>query len=124
MRKQVREESARARLLKMLGFLADGTVIVEGKHDKKALGELGIDSITYTSVEKGNVVPDHRKTVYIAMDMDKGGEEKATKLISRLLSEYKGYAINMDLPKSILRMLNAKSVEQICGPAKEIIEVV
>ncbi len=124
MRKQVKEESARARLLKMLGFLADGTVIVEGKHDKTALGELGVDSITYTSVEKGNVIPDHGKTVYIAMDMDKGGEEKATKLISRLLSEYKGYAINTELPRSILRMLNAKSVEQICGPAKEIIEVV
>lgn len=108
----------------MLGFLADGTVIVEGKHDKTALGELGVDSITYTSVEKGSVIPDHGKTVYIAMDMDKGGEEKATKLISRLLSEYKGYAINTELPRSILKMLNAKSVEQICGPAKEIIEVV
>lgn len=108
----------------MLDFLASGTVIVEGKHDRKALQELGVDSIAYTAVESGNVVPDHNKTVYLAMDMDKGGEQKASRLISRLLSEYKGYTINVDLPRTILKMLNASSVEQICGPAKELINVV
>ncbi len=124
MQKRAKEERARERLVKILGSLANGTVIVEGKHDKKALEELGVDSVVYTSIEKGNLVPDYKKTVYLAMDLDKGGEEKATKLISKLLSEYKGYTINVDLPRSMLKMLNARSVEQICGPAKELIEVV
>ncbi len=108
----------------MLDFLANGTVIVEGKHDRKALQELGVESVVYTSVESGKVVPDRTKTVYVAMDMDKGGEQKATKVISKLLSEYKGYTINLDLSRSLLKMLNARSVEQICGPARELIEVV
>ena len=108
----------------MFGFLANGTVIVEGKHDKEALHELGVDSVIYTSVEKGRIIPDRGKVVYIATDMDKGGDQKAAKLVSRLLSEYKGYTINSDLPRSILKMLNARSVEQICGPAKELMEVV
>ena len=124
MQKRVKEEKVRERLIKILGFLSSGTVIVEGKHDKKALEELGVDSIVYTSVEKGNMVPDYKKTVYMAMDLDKGGEQKSIKLISKLLSEYKGYTINSELPRSMLKMLNARSVEQICGPAKELIEVV
>lgn len=124
MQKRAKEELARARLIRLLDFLANGTVVVEGKHDIEALRELGVEAVAYGAVECGRITPDPEKTVYIAMDMDKGGEQKASRLVSRLLSVRKNYTINLDLPRSMLKMLNAKSVEQICGPARELIEVV
>jgi 5S rRNA maturation endonuclease (ribonuclease M5) len=105
-------------LIGILDELRQGTVIVEGAHDVRALAYLGVPSIPFSRVS-GPALGCSSRKVYLLMDNDRGGAEKSEKLRSRILELGEGYVINEVLGKRMLRMLNATSVEQIKGPIDE-----
>ncbi|VVB76772.1 Uncharacterised protein [uncultured archaeon] len=120
---QERKDYARAkRTTGILETLKNGTVIVEGKHDIRALRPLGIEALTYSQLYTS--LPSASKTVYVLTDADKGGEEKKQKIMAMLLESGNGYVIDDSLGKRLLRTLNSTCVEQVLGPITEIMETV
>ncbi len=109
-------------LLDTLKRLAEGTVVVEGKHDIAALKKLGISAMAYSAVESGNVSIPVGRTIYLLTDNDRGGDEKRERLKSALLAMDNRHTINDELGRKLLSMLHATSIEQIFGPAEEILE--
>ncbi len=123
MQNAIREEKRRAKAKHIMERLMDGSVIVEGKHDKKALARLGVESITYNALMSNGIALDPRKPVYLLMDLDNGGEEKARKATSALLERSVEFDINTDLGKSLLAILRAKHAEDIVAPYTELVDV-
>jgi 5S rRNA maturation endonuclease (ribonuclease M5) len=116
---QERKDYLRAKHIScLLETLSEGTVIVEGAHDVRALGRLGISALTYSQLYKS--LPQAGRTVYIMTDRDRGGEEKKAKIMAMLLESDRGYAIDDSAGKRLLRMTNSTSVEQVCGPIEEL----
>ena len=99
--------------------LSQGTVIVEGAHDTKALKLLGIDALTYSQLHKS--LPSASRPVYIMTDDDRGGEEKKRKIVAMLLESDECYAMDDSLGRRLLKMTNSTSVEQVRGPIEEAI---
>ena len=105
------------RIARMLDLLKDGTTIVEGMHDVKALANFGIYAIPYSRLS--SALPSISGRVYLLTDNDRGGEEKREKIRALLLEHNGACLIDETLGRRMLRMLNATSVEQICGPIEE-----
>jgi 5S rRNA maturation endonuclease (ribonuclease M5) len=101
----------------MLEALRQGTTIVEGLHDVKALAHFGIKAIPYSRLSAA--LPSISGRVYLLADDDRGGEEKKEKMRMLLLEHNSGYLIDETLGRRMLKMLNVTSVEQICGPIEE-----
>lgn len=115
---QERKDYLRAKHIScLLKTLSQGTVIVEGVHDVRTLGFLGIGALTYSQLFK--TLPPAGRTVYIMTDADRGGEEKKRKIMAMLLESDKGYAVDDSLGKRLLKMTNSTSVEQVRGPIEE-----
>ena len=108
------------RISRLLERLSQGTVIVEGAHDLRALRPLGIDALTYSKLHSS--LPGAKRPVYILTDDDRGGEEKKRKIVAMLLESDGGYAIDDSLGLRLLRMTNSTSVEQVRGPIEEAME--
>ncbi len=102
-----------------MGRLRDGYVIVEGKHDARALEKLGIHSLYWNSIPKTGLA--NGKTFYIMTDRDKGGEEKREKAISALLGMDSASDIDTDTGAFFMKLLGITSVEQAIRPAEEIL---
>ena len=113
-----KDEARGKAILEILDELRQGTVVVEGPHDVNALSSFGIESIPFSRVS-GDALGCSCRKVYLLMDNDRGGAEKAEKMKSKILELGEGYAVNEVLGKRMLKMLNATSVEQIVGPIKE-----
>lgn len=113
------KDGARGRAITgILDELRQGTVVVEGPHDVRALAYFGVQSIPFSKVSEQTLGCSQRK-VYLLMDNDRGGAEKGEKLKARILEFGEGYVIDEVLGRRILKMLNATSVEQIKGPIDE-----
>ena len=115
-----RNRSRADRIARMLEALRQGTTIVEGLHDVRALAHFGINAIPYSRLSAA--LPGISGRVYLLTDGDRGGEEKREKIRTLLLEHNSAYLIDETLGKRMLRMLNATSVEQICGPIEEAME--
>ncbi len=122
MQQMEKEYRQKRHLQEMLERLREGVAIVEGKHDVAVLERLGVHALVYSAVESGKSAPEKGKTIYILTDNDKGGDEKRERLKSALLAMDIGHAINEELGRKLLQMLGATSIEQIYGPAMEILE--
>jgi 5S rRNA maturation endonuclease (ribonuclease M5) len=112
----------RRRLIAILDELREGVAVVEGKHDIKALRDLGISAFSYETVMRGRsgILPGAR--LYILTDIDRRGVEKAEAAYAELSVANASCSINRSKGVALLRMCNATSVEQIYRPVREIME--
>jgi len=120
-REASRERSHANWIVSVIEKLRKGTVIVEGKHDVKALSELGITCFTYDFAARniGKIARSSR--VYLFFDNDKGGSQKAEKLSSLIESENKQCKVDFWTGASLLKLLNLTSIEQIVKPTEELV---
>ncbi len=114
MEKSGRRSRAVSRILEEL---ASGTVIVEGKHDVKALASLGISAIPEGSISRRPITGKGR--VYILMDDDRRGIQRKEALIGKLLEIDGSMDMDTVIGTRLQRMLNITSVEQLCKPVAE-----
>ncbi len=102
----------------MLSKFKESGVIVEGRHDRLALAEIGVRSYTYESIIRG-AEPDSEEAILLT-DSDRRGMEKSEKL-AQLLNE-KGYKVDESTGRQFLRMLNVSCAEEILAPLAEMLE--
>ena len=100
----------------MMAELACSTVIVEGRHDVKALAKLGIPAVTEGSLVRSAIIAGK---VYLLMDNDRRGLERRERLYNRLLEMDKGISIDTTLGERLQKLLNITSIEQLCRPVQE-----
>lgn len=117
-----KEEAKKARVKRIIETLSQNPVFVEGQHDKRACLELGIETITFNAAMYNHQDIDTHKTLYVIMDLDKGGKKNEAKLTSVLLEKYPESKINVDLGKDLLSLLRSTHVEEIVAPYKELID--
>ena len=98
----------------MMAELACSTVIVEGRHDVKALAGLGIAAVTEGSIAR-NGIPEGK--VYLLTDNDRRGLERRERLYNKLLEMDKEIQIDTATGERLQKMLNITSIEQIRKPA-------
>ena len=99
----------------ILEKLRQGSVVVEGMHDVRTLAKLGIPAITYTSALSCHMPLG--RDVYVMMDLDRRGREKAERLVSVLASH--GYHTDESAGRRLLLMLHTVCVEEAYKPAIE-----
>ncbi|MEM0094877.1 MAG: hypothetical protein QXF41_02140 [Candidatus Micrarchaeaceae archaeon] len=117
-----KDENARKRLERILSGMAKSTVVVEGNHDKDVLAKLGIKSITFDELLYSSARIDTTKQVCIVMDDDESGWRKEEKVIALLLEKGNELEINVNLGKSLLKLLGVRAVEEILEPVRRINE--
>ena len=100
----------------MIAELACSTVIVEGRHDVKALAKLGIAAVTEGSLVRSAIT---EGKVYLLMDNDRRGFERRERLYNRLLEMDKSISIDTALGERLQKLLNITSIEQMCRPVQE-----
>lgn len=114
-------DEERARQLKvLLAKLSLGTVIVEGKHDAEKLERFGIIALTYPQVSM-RVIGNLQKIIYVMVDRDRGGEEKARKLSAMLHEQAPNSKVDWETGRRLLKMLGLTSIEQVYAPITEML---
>jgi len=104
----------------VLELLRNNYVVVEGKHDVEMLEKLGISAIPYERLMRNHIEFDKGKTIYLLMDDDNGGYDKEDKALAFLIE--RGYNVNTDLGRHLLKVLKITSVEQAYQPIMDILE--
>jgi len=113
-------EEGRKKMDAVLELLRNNYVVVEGKHDVEMLGKLGISAIPYERLMRNHIEFDKGKTIYLLMDDDNGGYDKEDKALAFLIE--RGYNVNTDLGRHLLKVLKITSVEQAYQPIMDILE--
>ncbi len=116
-----RASSKKRILLDMLGQFRSGIMVVEGAHDVSMFKSFGVHALTYYSVMTGEILVS-KKSVYIVMDNDRGGIDKADKLISRITELDSSAKIDVKTGPRFLKMIGVKAVEQSRKPLEDILE--
>ena len=109
----------RKKVESLLYQLKDSFVIVEGKHDVKALEFFGITAYTFEKIMR--TVKFHESKAILLMDNDRRGIEKMELLSNKLSSE--DVIIDNTTGRSLLKMLNAVHVEGIRAPIEQLFEI-
>ena len=117
-----RVERNRKRIKNIISKLQQGTVVVEGKHDKLVMGKLGVGCITFDKLIKNNDSVDSRIPVYILVDNDRSGKIKREEAIESLLDLDRNYKIDLDLGLLLLKIAKRRRVEEIYKPINEILD--
>gem|GEM_PF-2347681 len=113
-------EEGRKKMDAVLELLRNNYVVVEGKHDVEMLEKLGISAIPYERLMRNHIEFDKGKTIYLLMDDDNGGYDKEDKALAFLIE--RGYNVNTDLGRHLLKVLKITSVEQAYQPIMDILE--
>jgi len=122
----VRHKKSAVLLSSWLSELENGIVIVEGMHDIKALGKFGIKAATYSfaMANAKSIVEDSllaNKKIFLLFDTDNGGLDKQNRLQTLLESISPYCRIDAGLSSRLLKLLNARSIEQIAKPVAELL---
>jgi hypothetical protein len=118
---QSKREANAKQLMLFLEVLRRPTSIAvsEGKHDTAVWSELGVRSVSVPQLFAGGVGL-RGMTAYIAMDLDKAGEEKARKAVAYLRERHPSTRVNETLVSRMLKMLGVTCVEQMRKPVAEL----
>lgn len=120
---RAKDEANAKQLQLMLETLKQATSVsvAEGKHDLAALADFAIPAISCPQLF-ANGVRLKGKTLYLLMDLDRGGEEKGRKAEAFVQERHPEARINNTLGPRLLKLLGIRSVEQMRKPASELLE--
>lgn len=119
---EAKTRGQKQRLLRILGRLAGGIVIVEGKHDLKVLKELGVSRVlTLDRLRRNGLEIGREKKAYILTDRDESGEEKRMQISSILLETQPQMSIDANTATSFFRILGIRCVEEAMAPSERIL---
>ena len=121
--KQAKDEANAKQLQLMLETLkqAASVSVVEGKHDLAALADFAISAISCPQLFADGMRL-KGKTLYLLMDLDRGGEEKGMKVEAFIQERHPGARMNRTLGPRMLKLLGIRSVEQMRKPTAELLE--
>lgn len=109
-------------LQEVLGKLACGMVIVEGKHDVLVLKHLGVEKVfTVNSLLYKRLIATGDKA-FVLTDKDRSGQIKKEQVVSALNESYPHLNVDSRVSDYFFRLLNIKCVEEAMVPAKRILE--